>query len=561
MTSLLAGLIAGRTSEEIAALTRSAKMQTARLRIARECPTGLDLAERLDAARTVRTPALEFLNRRIHETMRTPSGRLVISIPPQEGKSHLMQRAIVRRMVDNPDGRFGFASYSAALARRSGRIVRGLLETHEETLGLGVARDRRDAADWEIRGHRGGMFSVGVGGSLTGRPIDAGLVVDDPTKDQQDAESLTVMEGLVDWWETVALTRLAPGAWVIVIQTRWDEKDLAGRLIGAGWPHINIPALADGESVDALNRPVGEYLVSALGRNPADWVKRRNEMGERAWYALCQGMPSPPAGGIYLREWFDRDRVDSLPDGCLPPVVVVDPADNIGTGDEAGIVVACTGSRGEIYLGPDLSGHMTTGRWVRVALLAVAQYRAGSVAYETSLSGLDRSIRAGWVLLYKQARVLARLRTPGAVLDPDVIEVAAAELCHPHDPGTTWEQTRVELAELWDLVDAVLAIPASGPPVRKFAARGTKQLRMQLAAPVWEQRRVHHIGRLPEMEWQLVTWKPGQDSPDRADVAVHAVMLLSGATVATIAVPDAKIPTRSTRRTRGGGMIGRSTRR
>lgn len=554
-------------SEGAAELARRIKARAARLRTARGCPTALDLAARYDLG-LVRTPALDLLDRRVHDTMRTRDGRLVISIPPQEGKSNLAQWSILRRLVDRPSGRIALASYALSLARRSGRIVRGRIEAHGAELGLGLARDHRDASDWEVDGYGGGMYSVGVGGSLTGRPVDEGLLVDDPIKDQQDADSEAVVRTLNDWWETVALTRLAPGAWVIVIQTRWAEHDLAGRLIGEGWPSINIPALADGKAPDALSRPVGTYLVSVLGRTEADWCQRRADTGERAWHALYQGMPAPPEGGVFRQEWFDRDRVAARPVDSLPPMVVVDPADNTGSGDEAGVLVASIDPRQRIYLGPDLSGHMTAGRWVRVALLAVVRHSGVALAYEQSLSGLDRAIRAGWQLIHKQARVLHRLITRDVIHDsritnPDVIEAAVVELCHPDDPQSTWDSVRGELIELWPLVDQVLQFPPTGPAVRRIVAKGTKQWRAQSVAPMFEQRRVSMVGHSPQLEHQAVTWMPGQDSPDRMDAMVWAVLHLSGAAPGEIvAAKSDNLPTRSTRlRPRGGATtIPRSTR-
>lgn len=532
-----------------------------RAEVIREYPTALALAQHLDRT-IVQTPAMELLDARLHECVNTYGGRLIVSVPPQSGKSTLARWTVLRLLIERPDWRVVYASYAASLARSSGRIVRSLVETHAEELGVEVDRTHRDASDWQIQDHVGGFYACGVGGSLTGRASDF-LCIDDPLRNQQDADSETVRGNLHDWWDAVARTRLAPGAPVIVIATRWHEFDLSGRLAEEGWPVVNIPALADGHAPDALGRPVGEWLVSTRGTTVAEWEATRRDVGERVFAALFQGMPSPPGGGIFLKEWFDRDRVQDRPPGA-PPIVVVDPADNTGSGDEAGIIVASVDTKQRIYLGPDYSGHMTTGRWVRVALLAVVRHSAAALAYEQSLSGLDRSVRDGWQLLHKQARALRRLVTGDwpAPPDLDVIEHVTAELCHRDDPETTWIQVRTELLELWPLVVRVLEYPNTGPSIRRVIAKGTKQLRMQLAAPLWEQRRVHHVGHLAALEHQLSVWQPGQDSPDRADCAVHAAMILSGATSATLSRPQGSVPTRSTqRRGRGTAVIPRSTRR
>lgn len=542
--------------EGTAVLAARIRAKATRLRTLRERPTALALAERFDTA-IVRTPAMDLLDAELHECLTTASGRLIVSVPPQSGKSTLARWAILRALVDDPDRRIVLASYAASLARLSGRIVRSLVEAHSESLGVSVDREHRDASDWQIDGHLGGLYACGVGGSLTGRPADC-LFIDDPLRGYQDADSDTIRRNLHDWWESVARTRLAPGAPVVIVQTRWHEDDLAGRLAGEGWPVVNIPALADGKVPDALDRPVGVWLESTRGTTVAEWEATRRDVGERVFAALYQGAPSPPGGGIFLQEWFDRDRVPQRPAGN-PPVVVVDPADNLGTGDEAGIIVMSTDAAQRIYLGPDYSGHMTTARWVRVALLAVVKHQGAALAYEQSLSGLDRSVRDGWRLLRKQAVILRRLGADGPV-DPDVLARAVSELAHPDDPPDTWDTYQRELIELWPLVGEVLSYPDTGPSIRRIVAKGSKQLRAQLVAPLYENRRVSHVGNLAELEFQQTTWQPGQDSPDRMDAATHACLLGSGASTAELVKSQGGLPTRSTRGPRARStVIPRST--
>lgn len=298
------------------------------------------------------------------------------------------------------------------------------------------------------------------------------------------------------------------------------------------------------ETVYSLQTGTGNYIAA----------------GYASSNSLYQQRPAPPSGDTFKLEWFDRDRVWKRPPGP-PPVVVIDPADNTGAGDEAGIIVGSTDARNQIYLGPDYSGYYTVGRWVRVALLAVARHKAGMLVYEQSLSGLARDVAVGWEQLHKQAKILRRLgATP--VVDPDIAEAAVRELAHPDDPDATWEQYRTEILEVWPLVEEVLAYPSTGPSIRRIIPKGTKAWRAQAASPRYEQRGVSHIGALPELEHQMTTWMPGQKSPDRMDAAVHTVMLLSGATVATLSSPSGKgeLPTRSTRNpSHRGGALPRST--
>jgi hypothetical protein len=549
----VAELTAGMSLEQKAALAGRVRAQAARLRTIRECPTPLDLACRYDPT-YVRTPALELVARRLVETIRTRDGRLIISVGPQQGKSNLLRWAIVWALVDNPDRRVVFASYAAGLARTSGRVVRGLIETHGHDIGLSVSRVHADAADWELDGHKGGMFSTGRG-SMTGRPSDWTLV-DDPLRDQQEADSPVVLGALHDWWDTVARTRLAPGAPAVVVQTRWVEDDLAGRLASQGWPVLNIPALADGHTPDALGRPAGEWLVSARGTTPADWEKTRKDVGERAWAALYQGRPAPLEGGVFKKAWFETWRVVDAPPGCLPPVVVVDPADNEGTGDEAGIILAAAHPEsGKVYIVDDLSAPMTVARWARLALLTCARRSAPALAYEKSLSQLPKRIREAWQILRQQAVALHKTKGDHVA--------ALGRLTRPDDSLEAREQIAAALAEITDDVADVLAMGEFGPSLRPIVARGTKTLRMQLVAPAFETGRAVMVGHHAALEHQAVTWAVGQDSPDRVDALCHAVQALSGGQAASLSRSTGdRVPTSSTSlRNRSSSRITRSTKR
>lgn len=485
----------------------------ARAALLASCSTPVDLARRFSSAYR-RTPALELLSQRLADTARTRDGRLVISIPPQEGKTTLLRWLGAWLLLDDPDRRVVVASYAATLARATGRIVRSHIETFGEPYGLTLANDHADASDWQLDGHDGGMVTTGVGGALTGRPADL-LIVDDPIRNQQDADSETIRENLHDWWSSVALTRLAPGAPVIVVQTRWHEDDLAGRRIAEGWPTVNIPALADGETPDALDRPAGTWLNSARGRTVADWEAKREAVGERTFGALYQGNPTPLEGGVFKRAWFDTWRLAKLPDGCLPPTVVVDPADNEGDGDEAGILLVTTQpSTGRTFILDDLSAPMTVARWARVALLACVRRSAPSLAYEQSLSQLPKRIRAAWQDLHRQALALANGGGPAGAIE---------RLVRPDDPPGVRAEIVAALAELTPAdCEAILRVGDGGPRLVKLTAKGAKDVRMQWAAPLAETGRLVMVGRHARLEHQAVTWQPGQDSPDRVDAMVHA---------------------------------------
>ena len=160
--------------------------------------TPLDLGVKLDP-RTVRTPALDLINEELVKTMNTPDGRLIISMSPQEGKSQTGSRRFPEwALMQNPNLRIAIASYEANIARRWGRAIRDDIQTHPETFNLSVRDDLSAQHEWQLAGHEGGVFTAGVGGAMTGRPVDL-LIIDDPVKGREQADSPTIQEKTWSW--------------------------------------------------------------------------------------------------------------------------------------------------------------------------------------------------------------------------------------------------------------------------------------------------------------------------------------------------------------------------
>lgn len=280
---------------------------------------------------TVKTPALDLIDAALVEALNTPDSRLIISMPPQEGKSVRVANDFpVWALTQNPELRIVTASYGQALANRNGRAVRNRIMEHPE-LGLTIARDNGSVSEWTLAGHNGGLLSVGIGAGVTGRPADM-MIIDDPIKDQQEADSAIIRQNIWDWWTSTASTRLAPGAPVIMILTRWHEDDLAGRMLtaedGKIWKVLNIPAEADHDpnkgETDPLDRAPGEFMKSARGRTEAQWRSIKKRVGSRVWNALYQGHPSATEGNMFIREqwqrygnklWVEKDGVCRIPNG------------------------------------------------------------------------------------------------------------------------------------------------------------------------------------------------------------------------------------------------------
>jgi len=290
-------------------------------------PTPHDLARELDP-KIVRTPALALLDDVLIDCAEGRTKRLIFSMPPQEGKSQRVSRTFPAWMLSrDPDTRIAIASYEANTARRWGRAIRNDIKTNPDKLGLRVRRDSASAGEWQIEDHQGGVYSVGISGALTGRPVDC-LIIDDPIKGRAQAESETFRQAAWDFWTDTARTRFGPDTVVIVVLTRWHEDDLAGRLLAQDvrkeWRYINIPAQADHDPYkgerDPLGREPGEFLLSARGRTAKDWQDTRDDVGSRTWDSLYQGRPAPAEGGLFKRShwrWYMAPKAYRREDGTM----------------------------------------------------------------------------------------------------------------------------------------------------------------------------------------------------------------------------------------------------
>lgn len=253
-------------------------------------------------------PHIDLLDRAIVETIEV-GARLIVEMPPRHGKSELGSRYTPAWFLGTYSGRrVMLCSAEGELATGFGRRARDLLLEHGQSVfGVRVRSDSAAADRWDIAGWNGGMLAAGIGGSITGRGADL-LIIDDPVKSVEDAESATMRERTWEWYCGTALTRLEPGAAVIVIMTRWHEDDLGGRILDndrGEWRVLRLPALA--EEDDPLGRAPGEPLWPE--RYSVDELERRKrDVGRRVFAAEYQQRPVPPVGTIFQSDWFRYAR-------------------------------------------------------------------------------------------------------------------------------------------------------------------------------------------------------------------------------------------------------------
>lgn len=236
----------------------------------------------------------------------------MIFMPPRHGKSELVTvRYLAWRLERDPTMNIILGSYNQKLANRFSRRIRRMTEQR-----VPLAKDARAVDEWETAAG-GGVKAVGVGAGITGFGGRL-VVIDDPIKSRAQAESAVRRSNAWEWFTDDILTRLEPGGSIVIIQTRWHEDDLAGRILrkaddlGDDWDVVSLPAFA--EKGDALRRKIGEPLWKK--RFDTDSLERtRRMLGTYSFSALYQQSPVPREGGIFKRNWFDGCVIESAPKG------------------------------------------------------------------------------------------------------------------------------------------------------------------------------------------------------------------------------------------------------
>jgi predicted phage terminase large subunit-like protein len=241
---------------------------------------------------------------------------LILQMPPQHGKSMSTTETLPSWYLGiNPEHRVIQASYNEGFAIKFCRRNKEKINKYGKQLFDITIGNVNKADEFELDNNVGGMLSRGLMGGITGNPANL-IIIDDPVKNRQEADSETYRENMWDEWQNSVKTRLAAGAKIIVIMTRWHEDDLAGRIITNEKyvTVINLPCEA--EENDLLGRQKGDALFPEIGKDN-NWLKDFKEgyqttEGHRAWLALFQGRPTAEEGNMIKRHWWKY--YDTLPD-------------------------------------------------------------------------------------------------------------------------------------------------------------------------------------------------------------------------------------------------------
>lgn len=234
---------------------------------------------------------------------------LAIFMPPGSAKStYVSILFVIWYFINFPHRSIITASHTLELGEKWGRRTRNLIMENHNTFGIALASDSQAAARWALKS--GGEFlSAGVGSAITGFRADLGII-DDPVKSREDADSKIMRDRAWEWYKSDFRTRLKPNGSTILIQTRWHQDDLAGRILsemergGDQWEIINFPAEAlEG---DPLGRTPGQMLWDDDPRYPYGEHLRLQKQTQppRNWAALFQQNPVPETGKYFEEQWL-----------------------------------------------------------------------------------------------------------------------------------------------------------------------------------------------------------------------------------------------------------------
>jgi predicted phage terminase large subunit-like protein len=314
---------------------------------------------------------LQLFNDAVIDLANDNSKGLIICMPPRHGKSIFGSYYVPAWWIGKfKDSKVILTSYEANFAARWGRLVRDLLKEYGQMLfGISISSNSKAAHRWDVENGEGGMNTAGAGGAITGKGANL-FVIDDPIKNSEEANSETVRNKIWEWYLSTVETRLEPKGKQLIIQTRWHEDDLAGRLIKEinegkrrKWKVLSFPALCETKdivkTVNGVRYRVKQRDILGRSENEALWPERYSteylldlknrwdhdeaKLGPYWFSALYQQNPTPLEGEVFKRSWlkyfyikegereirFQKDQKNTIPFVRLSIVISVDLATSL----------------------------------------------------------------------------------------------------------------------------------------------------------------------------------------------------------------------------------------
>lgn len=416
---------------------------------------------------------------KLHQLERGDIQRLIICMPPRHGKSKLASEFYPAWWLGrNPSHKVICASSSKPFARRWGRSVRNTMadRRYQQVFpGVELLHGSKAADAFQLRrsgslDEPGEYNGIGVsGGSGLGAHL---LLIDDPIKDAQQADSEALKERFRDWYTSTAETRLAPDGKVLLIQTRWREDDPAGwfqrEFPDEGWEVLSLPAIA--EKREEWMLPGGVKWVREEGEAlwPERWTLQKMKKRQaflmrhgygRDWYALYQQRPAPAEGTRVKWAWFNT--YETTP------------------------------------------AHM--GRQRGRVIFSVDSARGDKDINDPSVIGVWLTLRAGHYLLHVWRD---RVRYPQLKLQ--IVEMYK-----------TWRPDAILIEKASSGIELLQDLPKEGLPCIECSPAGkSKEVRLDTAAPAIEAGRVFMPAAapwIPELKREIITF-PNGEHDDQVDM-------------------------------------------
>lgn len=264
---------------------------------------------------------------KLDEIANTKHGRMMVFMPPGSAKSTYASVVFPSKYLGAaPNRKVILASYGDDLARKLGRRTRSIIKQPRYKGIFNTELTAESAAAQEFSLTNGSEYmACGILGGITGNRAH-GIIIDDPIKGRDQANSETIRERTFAAYEDDLKTRLIPGGWICLIQTRWHEDDLSGRILptnwngesgkilckdGNYWEVLCIAAKCERDD-DPLGRSVNEYLWP-------EWFDKKHwaqfEANPRTWSALFQQRPAPLEGDLFRPDRITM--VDAIPSGSI----------------------------------------------------------------------------------------------------------------------------------------------------------------------------------------------------------------------------------------------------
>lgn len=442
------------------------------------------LAAYLDPAAYSRRAHLDIIGETYLRVRTGELRRVTISLPPQTGKSFTAAVwGTFWWLCQHPRHRVVIASYADALALTHGKAVRELVKVFGSRFKLVLRPGDAAMQDWSLT-TGGGVRAVGVETALTGHAANL-LIVDDPHKDRQEADSGPIRKKVAEWFSSTARSRLSPRAPIIMIGTRWHEDDLIGRYVKKQpgvWHQIRMPALAT-DADDPLGRQPGEPLPHPrippedTGAALEHWLSAREDSDARDWGSLYMADPKPREGALITDKIMEAARhLDwRQHTEAVKSVVAIDPAG--GGRDTTGVIGGHRGADDRVIVTDDRTARMSADEWPAAACELARELDAEEFVVEVNYGGdmATRLLRTAWKTLHE--------KRPGEF----------GELC---------------------------------PRIVEVRAKKSKRLRAEPVAQAIKVGKVITGAYLPEFEDEWVGWREGDQSPGRVDASVYLVYRL-----------------------------------